>query len=219
MPRRALLGDVGTWSEMSNYQLTPEQEPLDHDTRQPALWASLIAFIVINNLAIFARIWIKWGTNLNRKKMTAEDIFVRGLSVPVEFRSYINSTDDSQPLRLPLTCGDETLTVDGSQQIILSGVSKTPLKQRCETFSLINQLDICECSDSKPHGSDSLRSGSTHLQCELERFGIPDEPFAHFQGKSNIFPTPVQSSRQILLHVIRLTAHARKKSMSGSQWS
>lgn len=67
---------------MSTYQLTPEPEPLDHDTRQPALWASLIAFIVINNLAIFARIWIKWGTNLNIKKMTAEDIFVRGFISP-----------------------------------------------------------------------------------------------------------------------------------------
>lgn len=71
-------GNVGRWSEMSTYQLTPEQVPLDHQTRQPALWASLIAFIIINNLAIFARIWIKWGTNLNRKKVTAEDIFVRG---------------------------------------------------------------------------------------------------------------------------------------------
>lgn len=61
---------------MSTYQLTPEEEPLDQDTRQPALWASLITFIIINNLAIFARIWIKWGTNLNRKRVTAEDIFV-----------------------------------------------------------------------------------------------------------------------------------------------
>lgn len=63
---------------MSTYQLTPEQVLLNHQTRQPALWASLIAFIIINNLAIFARIWIKWGTDLNRKKVTAEDIFVCG---------------------------------------------------------------------------------------------------------------------------------------------
>lgn len=71
-------GNVGNWSEMSTYQLTPEQVPLDHQTRQPALWAPLIAFIIINNLAIFARIWIKWGTTLNRKRVTAEDVFVCG---------------------------------------------------------------------------------------------------------------------------------------------
>lgn len=68
---------------MSTYQLTPEQEPFDHDTRQPALWASLITFIIINNLAIFSRIGIKWGTNLNRKRVTAEDIFVCGSTISV----------------------------------------------------------------------------------------------------------------------------------------
>jgi hypothetical protein len=61
---------------MSPYQLTPEEQLLDQETRQPALWASLITFIVIDNLAIFSRIWIKWGTNLNRKRVTAEDVFV-----------------------------------------------------------------------------------------------------------------------------------------------
>lgn len=62
--------------DMSPYQLKPEEVAMDQDTRQPALWASLIVFIIIDNLAIFARIWIKWGTNLNRKRVTAEDIFV-----------------------------------------------------------------------------------------------------------------------------------------------
>lgn len=90
---------------MSPYQLTPEQEPFDHDTRQPALWASLIAFIIINNLAIFARIWIKWGTNLNRKKVTAEDIFVCGFIssdlAPLvhQFYPWV-----SHSLHLPLSC-------------------------------------------------------------------------------------------------------------------
>ncbi|KAJ0119853.1 hypothetical protein J7T55_014059 [Diaporthe amygdali] len=60
---------------MSAYKLTPAQEALDYDTRQPALWASLVAFVIINNLAIFARTWIKWVTKLNGKRITAEDIF------------------------------------------------------------------------------------------------------------------------------------------------
>ncbi|KAK2597668.1 hypothetical protein N8I77_012439 [Diaporthe amygdali] len=61
---------------MSAYKLTPAQEALDYDTRQPALWASLVAFVIINNLAIFARTWIKWVTKLNGKRITAEDIFL-----------------------------------------------------------------------------------------------------------------------------------------------
>lgn len=69
---------------MSPYQLKAEEVAMDQDTRQPALWASLIVFIIIDNLAIFARIWIKWGTNLNRKRVTAEDIFVCGFTSSTE---------------------------------------------------------------------------------------------------------------------------------------
>lgn len=115
---------------MPTYQLTPEQEPLDHDTRQPELWASLIAFIIINNLSIFARIWIKWGTNLNRKRVTAEDIFVRNITSPDQ------ASRGSHLLRLPLKFGEDLLTVDGHQKIILSGVSRLPLNfhLRCEIY-------------------------------------------------------------------------------------
>lgn len=62
---------------MSTYELTPAQEALNHETRQPVLWGCLIAFLIINNVAIAARLWIKWGSTVNRKKVTAEDIFVR----------------------------------------------------------------------------------------------------------------------------------------------
>lgn len=61
---------------MSTYELTPAQEACNHETRQPALWGCLISFLIINDVAIAARLWIKWRSMVNRKKITPEDIFI-----------------------------------------------------------------------------------------------------------------------------------------------
>lgn len=68
---------------MSTYELTPAEQALDHETRQPALWGSLIAFIIINNIAIFTRIWTQWGMKSNGRSIIEEDVFVSGIFRPL----------------------------------------------------------------------------------------------------------------------------------------
>lgn len=71
----------------------------------------------------------------------------------------------SYPACMTSSYRKEILTVNGHQQIILSGVSKLSFNfhERYQMFDLTNQEDICKCSNSKPHGRDSLWSRFTHL--------------------------------------------------------
>lgn len=61
---------------MSTYKLTPAEQAVDHESRQPALWGSLITFLIINNSAIFTRVWTQWRVRSNGRSIMEEDIFV-----------------------------------------------------------------------------------------------------------------------------------------------
>jgi hypothetical protein len=49
--------------------LTQEQTARFHETRQPALWASLSIFLVINNVTIAARLWATWNLKSRSRHM------------------------------------------------------------------------------------------------------------------------------------------------------
>ncbi|KAI0009543.1 hypothetical protein F4779DRAFT_640501 [Xylariaceae sp. FL0662B] len=61
---------------MSQPILTPEQETHLNDTRQPALWGCLIAFLVVNDIAIAGRLWGTWRSIGSRSLVMAEDISI-----------------------------------------------------------------------------------------------------------------------------------------------
>ncbi|OTB04275.1 hypothetical protein M426DRAFT_11654 [Hypoxylon sp. CI-4A] len=61
---------------MSRPVLISERELNLNDTRQPALWGSLIAFLVINNIAIAGRLWGTWVSVTSRSRVMAEDICI-----------------------------------------------------------------------------------------------------------------------------------------------
>ncbi|KAJ8133462.1 hypothetical protein O1611_g170 [Lasiodiplodia mahajangana] len=56
--------------------LTPEQEARFYESRQPQLWASLGIFLVINNVAIIARLWATRTSTGTRSPILAEDILI-----------------------------------------------------------------------------------------------------------------------------------------------
>lgn len=56
--------------------LTPEQQARFHDTRQPALWASLSIFLVINNAIVVGRLWATWKTGSRRMPVFAEGVTI-----------------------------------------------------------------------------------------------------------------------------------------------
>ncbi|KAI1377109.1 hypothetical protein F4677DRAFT_67679 [Hypoxylon crocopeplum] len=56
--------------------LTLEEEAHLNDTRQPELWGSLIAFLVINNVFIAGRLWGTWRSVTTRSRVMAEDISI-----------------------------------------------------------------------------------------------------------------------------------------------
>ncbi|KAI1076808.1 hypothetical protein F5B20DRAFT_572648 [Whalleya microplaca] len=54
----------------------PEQEAYLNETRQPALWGCLIAFLIINDIAIAGRIWGTWRSVASRSRVIAEDVLI-----------------------------------------------------------------------------------------------------------------------------------------------
>lgn len=64
--------------------LTPEQAAHFNDTRQPALWASLAVFLVLNNVIIVARLWATWKTGSRHTSVMAESvsILLSGVGLP-----------------------------------------------------------------------------------------------------------------------------------------
>ncbi|KAI2607920.1 hypothetical protein GGR54DRAFT_396878 [Hypoxylon sp. NC1633] len=61
---------------MAQSSLTSEQERHINDTRQPALWGCLIAFLVINDVAIAGRLWGTWRSVADRSRVMAEDVLI-----------------------------------------------------------------------------------------------------------------------------------------------
>ncbi|KAL7626385.1 hypothetical protein AAE478_003157 [Parahypoxylon ruwenzoriense] len=61
---------------MSLPALEPEQEAHLGDTRQPELWGCLIAFLVINDVAIAGRVWGTWRSVASRSRVMAEDVLI-----------------------------------------------------------------------------------------------------------------------------------------------
>ncbi|XXG95046.1 hypothetical protein Hte_001306 [Hypoxylon texense] len=61
---------------MSLPKLTPEEEAHLNDTRQPELWGCLIAFLIVNDVAIAGRIWGTWTSVASRSRVMAEDVLI-----------------------------------------------------------------------------------------------------------------------------------------------
>jgi hypothetical protein len=73
--------------------LTPEQAARFHDTRQPALWASLSIFLVINNVTIAGRLWANWKTGSRRMPVMAEGVTLVLSGVSAHIRSLTGLAD------------------------------------------------------------------------------------------------------------------------------
>ncbi|KAI0121595.1 hypothetical protein F4776DRAFT_665370 [Hypoxylon sp. NC0597] len=61
---------------MSQLVLTPEEEAHLNDTRQPALWGCLIAFLIISDVAIVGRLWGTWISVAGHSRVMAENICI-----------------------------------------------------------------------------------------------------------------------------------------------
>ncbi|KAI1107337.1 hypothetical protein F4804DRAFT_196633 [Jackrogersella minutella] len=61
---------------MSQLALTTEQEEHLNDTRQPALWGCLIAFLIINDVAIAGRLWGTWRSLGSHSLALVEDVWI-----------------------------------------------------------------------------------------------------------------------------------------------
>lgn len=61
---------------MSLPKLTPGEEASLNDTRQPELWGCLIAFLIVNDVAIAGRVWGTWTSVASRSRVMAEDILI-----------------------------------------------------------------------------------------------------------------------------------------------